>query len=39
MFFHVRVPKRRISMNVQVDATPNVDWVEIPIARSDGGDI
>jgi len=26
-------------MNVQVDATPNVDWVEIPIAGSDDGDI
>jgi hypothetical protein len=39
VFFHVRVPKRRIPLNVQVDATPNVERVKILVVGSDGGDI
>jgi hypothetical protein len=39
VFSHVKVPKKSIPINVQVDATPNVERVEILVTRGDDGDI
>lgn len=39
MFSHVKETKKKIPMNVQVNAIPNVERVEIPVVRGDGGDI
>ncbi len=38
MFYHVRVPKKRIAMNVLVGTTPSVER-EATNVRGDGGDI
>jgi hypothetical protein len=38
VFFHVRVPKIRIPMNVLVDATPNVERENLG-AKGDGSDV
>ncbi len=38
MFFHVKVPKKKIPMNVPIDVTPNVEK-ENPKVRIDGNDI
>jgi hypothetical protein len=39
VFSHVKETKKRIPMNVQVDAIPNVERVEIPVVGGDVGDI
>ncbi len=38
VFYHVKVPKKRIAMNVLVGTTPSVER-EATSARGDGGDI
>jgi hypothetical protein len=38
VFFHVRVPKKRIHVNVLVNTTPNIES-ENSRARGDGNDI